>query len=93
MEDETPENEIEIEKDDEQKHPETETTEDETGPRPYIRWTSTARRGSVWGSPVGLVVVGILVSKGMDLAYRAFIEREKTRRAESQGTVQSPTKN
>jgi hypothetical protein len=29
-------------------------------------------------------VVGVLVSKGMDLAYRAFIEREKTKRAEYQ---------
>lgn len=56
--------------------------ETEEGPQSYIRYTASPRRGSIWNSPIGLVVVGILVSKGMDLAYRAFIEREKTRRAE-----------
>ncbi|AVD99468.1 hypothetical protein SEA_BING_46 [Streptomyces phage Bing] len=101
MEDEKPENEIEIEKNEntgEQDHPEEKTTEDEpsfrysSSGRPYIRYTSLPRRGSIWNSPLGLAVVGILVSKGMDLAYRAFIEREKTKRTENQTTVQSPTK-
>jgi len=85
--DEKPENEIEKDDDSgEHEQPETETTEDEAeeGPRPYIRYTASARRGSIWNSPIGLVVVGVLVSKGMDLAYRAFIEREKTKRAEIQ---------
>lgn len=109
MTDGTPENEIEIEKNDEQDEPETENPEETDGTeddssedrssfryssgRPYIRYTSMPRRGSIWNSPIGLAVVGVLVSKGMDLAYRAFIEREKTKRAENQGTVrQSPTK-
>lgn len=93
MTDETPDNEIE-ETDDSVEHeePETETTEDTSedypssrysSDRPYINYTASARRGSIWNSPVGLAVVGILVSKGMDLAYRVFIEREKTKRAEN----------
>lgn len=97
MTDETPDTEIEIEKNDEQEEPETETTEDNedawedrpffgysSSGRPYIRYTGSPRRSSIWNSPIGLAVVGILVSKGMDLAYRAFMEREKTKRAENQ---------
>lgn len=96
MTDGTPENEIEIEKNDEQETPEAENAEETDGTedrpsfrysssgRPYIRYTASPRRGSIWNSPIGLAVVGILVSKGMDLAYRAFMEREKTIRAENQ---------
>lgn len=91
MTEETPDDEIVIEKnDDTGENEESETEEDRpffrysSSGRPYIRYTSMPRRGSIWNSPIGLAVVGILVSKGMDLAYRAFMEREKTIRAENQ---------
>lgn len=91
MTDETPENEIDVEKTDEHEEPETEeTTEDDASEgssvtqRPYISYSASARRGTTWNSPIGLAVAGILISKGMDLAYRAFMEREKTVRMQSQ---------
>ena len=93
MTDETPENEIDVEKTDEHEEPETEeaeTTEDDDSEessvtqRPYVSYSASARRGSIWNSPIGLAVAGILISKGMDLAYRAFMEREKTVRMQSQ---------
>ena len=93
MTDETPENEIEVEKDDDREEPETENTEETSednendrpfSPRPYIRYTSMPRRGSIWNSPLGLLTTFLIASKAIDLAYRAMIEREKTKRAANQ---------
>jgi len=95
---ETPD-EIVIEKNDdsgEHEEPETENSKDseeeppafefKTSGRPYVRYQSAGRprTGSIWNSPIGLITVFFLASKGIDLAYRVFMEREKTKRAENQ---------
>lgn len=61
-----------------------EPDKDEECPRPYIRYTSAPRTGSIWNSPIGLLTTFFIASKVIDLAYRTMMEREKTKRAEFQ---------
>lgn len=88
MEDETPKDEIEevppLGEEDGEEETQEETFESYESRRPYVNYTALARRGSILSSPIGLAVAGILISKGMDLAYRAFMEREKTERMKIQ---------